>query len=112
MHNSIINSRPAADPGSVRDEASQAGAGERAHSVGAGCFLPTVCRAIEEDVVNVTLINLKAGGLVYGDVAVVTIFAVLIGDTASHIVPTPEIKKSFWLWNAILNVSEQNTEHA
>ena len=94
MHNSIINSRPAADPGSVRDEAGQAGAGEGAHSVGAGCLLPTVRRAIEEDIVDVTLVNLEAGGLVHGDVAVVTILAVLIGDAACHVVTAPFVKEN------------------
>ena len=82
---------PAAHPGRVGREAGQAGAGEGAHSVGASRLLPAVRRAVEEDVVNVALVNLIAGGLVHVRLAVVTILAVLIGDTASHIVSAPVV---------------------
>ena len=82
---------PAAHPGRVGSEARQAGAAEGAHGVGAGRLLPAVRGAVEEDVVNVTLVNLVAGGQVHVCLAVVTVLAVLIGGTASHIVPAPVV---------------------
>ena len=82
---------PAAHPGRVGCEPGQAAAGEGAHGVGASRLLPAVRRAVEEYIVNVTLVNLIAGGLVHVRLAVVTILAVLIGDTASHIVSAPVV---------------------
>ena len=82
---------PAAHPGRVASEARQAAAAEGAHCVGAGRLLPAIRGAVEEDVVNVTLVNLVACGQVHVCLTVVTILAILIGDATSHIVAAPVV---------------------
>ena len=82
---------PAAHPGSVGSEPSVTGAGEAAHRVGAGGLYATVGSPIEVDVVNITLVQLVAGGKWHVCVTVVTISTVLIHPAASSVVPTPVV---------------------
>ena len=82
---------PAAHPGGVGGEPRVTGAGEAAHRVGAGGLYPAVGSPIEVDVVNITLVQLVAGGKWHVSVAVVAISTVLIHPAASNIVPTPVV---------------------
>ena len=79
---------PAAHPGHMLGVASVTGAGEAAHSVGAGGILSTILGPIEMDVVHLTLIELIAGGLVHVSLAVVTISTVSIDSAPHHPIST------------------------
>ena len=59
---------PAAHPGGVGREASEAGTGEAAHGVGAARLYAAVGRTVEVGVVNVTLVDVDTLGLVQAGV--------------------------------------------
>ena len=82
---------PAAHPGGVSRESSLALAVEAAGGVDTVRLLPAVCCAVKVDVVNVALVQLIARGLIHVSLAVVTISAVLIVQTAHIAITTPVI---------------------